>query len=112
MAMINVINSDKPIEVALGGTGKETLTAYAIICSGTMSTAALQSIASVGTADQILTSNGAGALPTFQTGADTTNITPTVTASAPTSDGEIFYDTGTNTFVGRANGAAKTFTVT
>lgn len=52
--------------VAGGGTGLTSATAYAVLCGGTTSTAALQSIASVGTSGQVLTSNGAGALPTFQ----------------------------------------------
>lgn len=52
--------------VAGGGTGRTSSTAYAVICGGTTSTAAQQSIASVGTANQRLTSNGASALPTFQ----------------------------------------------
>lgn len=52
--------------VANGGTGAATATAYAVQCGGTTSTAAHQSIASVGTAGQVLTSNGVGALPTFQ----------------------------------------------
>lgn len=54
------------LAVADGGTGRGTATEYAVICGGTTSTGAQQSIASVGTAGQILTSNGAGALPTFQ----------------------------------------------
>ena len=54
------------INVADGGTGKGTTTAYAVQCGGTTSTAAHQSIAGVGTADQVLTSNGPSALPTFQ----------------------------------------------
>jgi hypothetical protein len=37
-----------------------------VLCGGTTSTGAHQSIASVGTSGQVLTSNGAGALPTFQ----------------------------------------------
>jgi len=53
--------------VAGGGSGRTTATAYAVICGGTTTTAAHQSIASVGTSGQLLTSNGAGALPTFQT---------------------------------------------
>jgi len=57
--------------VAGGGTGLTSTTAYAVLCGGTTSTGALQSIAGVGTAGQILTSNGAGALPTFQTVAST-----------------------------------------
>jgi len=52
--------------VAGGGTGATSFTAYAVLCGGTTSTGALQSIASVGTAGQVLTSNGPGALPTFQ----------------------------------------------
>lgn len=52
--------------VAGGGTGDTSFTAYAVIAGGTTSTGALQSVASVGTSGQVLTSNGAGALPTFQ----------------------------------------------
>lgn len=57
------------IAVADGGTGRSSHTAYAVICGGTTATDAQQSIASVGTAAQVLTSNGAGALPTFQNAA-------------------------------------------
>jgi hypothetical protein len=53
--------------VGNGGTGTTSATAYAVQCGGTTSTGAHQSVASVGTAGQVLTSNGAGALPTFQT---------------------------------------------
>lgn len=53
--------------VANGGTGIATATAYAVLCGGTTGTGALQSVASVGSSGQVLTSNGAGALPTFQT---------------------------------------------
>lgn len=55
------------LSVARGGTGVASFTPYAVICGGTTSTGALQSIASVGTAGQALISNGAGALPTMQT---------------------------------------------
>jgi hypothetical protein len=54
------------ITVPFGGTGLASATAYAVLCGGTTSTGAFQSIASVGTSGQVLTSNGAGALPTFQ----------------------------------------------
>jgi len=54
------------LPVANGGTGRATNTAYAVICGGTTTAGAEQSIASVGTSGQVLTSNGAGALPTFQ----------------------------------------------
>lgn len=61
-----------PQPVVEGGTGDQSFTAYAVVAGGTTSTNPLQSIASVGTAGQLLTSNGAGALPTFQTAAATT----------------------------------------
>jgi len=53
--------------VASGGTGRATNTAYAVVCGGTTTGGVEQSIASVGTSGQVLTSNGAAALPTFQT---------------------------------------------
>jgi hypothetical protein len=54
------------LPVANGGTGATSQTAYAVLAGGTTSTGAYQSVASVGTTGQVLTSNGAGALPTFQ----------------------------------------------
>jgi hypothetical protein len=76
------------LPVANGGTGAASQTAYAVVCGGTTSTGAFQSIAGVGTAGQVLTSNGAGALPTFQAASGgVTSITGTanqITASAST----------------------------
>ena len=63
---INSTGISTPISVADGGTGRSSHTEYAVLCGGTTTTAAQQSIASVGTSGQVLTSNGAAALPTFQ----------------------------------------------
>lgn len=60
------VNLDVPVTVANGGTERTSHTAYAVICGGTTSTGAQQSIASVGSSGQVLTSNGAGSLPTMQ----------------------------------------------
>jgi len=54
------------LPVANGGSGRASATAYALIAGGTTGTGAHQSIASLGTSGQVLTSNGAGALPSFQ----------------------------------------------
>lgn len=54
------------VVVADGGSGRSSATAYAVICGGTTGTGAHQSIAGVGTSGEVLTSNGAGVLPTFQ----------------------------------------------
>lgn len=72
------------VAVTNGGTGVSTLTAYAPIFGGTTGTGAVQS-GTVGTAGQVLTSNGAGVLPTFQApqvGAMTKISTQTASASA------------------------------
>lgn len=53
------------ITIPYGGTGLIATTPYSVICGGTTSTGALQSVASVGTSGQVLTSQGAGALPAF-----------------------------------------------
>jgi hypothetical protein len=63
----NACNFPNPINLPHGGTGVSSLVAYAPVCGGTTSTGNLQSVASLGTAGQALTSNGTSALPTFQT---------------------------------------------
>lgn len=52
--------------VAGGGTGATSFTAYSVLCAGTTSTGAFQNVSGLGTSGQVLTSNGAGALPTWQ----------------------------------------------
>ncbi len=54
--------SSGTLEVARGGTGKSSFTAYALILGGTSTTGALQSM-TWGTARQLLASSGAGATP-------------------------------------------------
>jgi hypothetical protein len=73
--------------VAGGGTGLSTTTAYGLIAAGTTSTGNFQQVSGTGTSGQVLTSNGAGALPTWQAGASG-NVT--------TSGNNAF--TGANTF--------------
>lgn len=57
------------ITVPYGGTGNTTFTAYSVICAGATATGAFQNVSGVGTSGQVLTSNGAGALPTWQASA-------------------------------------------
>lgn len=54
------------LTVPSGGTGLSSATAYSVLCGGTTSTGAFQSVSGLGSASQVLTSNGAGALPTWQ----------------------------------------------
>lgn len=53
-------------DVPHGGTGDTSFTAYAVITGGTTSTGPLQNVSGVGTSGQVLTSNGAAALPSWQ----------------------------------------------
>jgi hypothetical protein len=57
------------LSVDNGGSGRGTATAYAVICGGITATASHQSVSGLGSANQVLTSNGAGALPTWQNAA-------------------------------------------
>jgi len=81
-----------PLTVANGGTGDASLTAYAVICGGTTSTGNFQSIAGVGTSGQVLTSNGASLLPTFQAVSGGTGyVLYTVCTSANPADGQTYF---------------------
>lgn len=68
MATNNSINSPLPTTVPNGGTGDVSFTAYSVLCGGTTSTGVLQNVSGVGTSGQVLKSNGASALPTWQAG--------------------------------------------
>jgi len=54
------------IETSYGGTGMAEVKPYTLLAGGTTAAGSLQQIAGTGSAGQILTSNGAGALPTWQ----------------------------------------------
>lgn len=55
-----------PLTVPNGGSSASSFTAYRTLCGGTTSTGAIQVVSGIGSAGQALTSNGAGALPTYQ----------------------------------------------
>lgn len=73
-------------QVANGGTSNTTFTAYSVICAGTTSTGAFQNVSGLGTSGQVLQSNGASALPTWQTLSGTTQWT--------TSGANIYFNSG------------------
>ncbi len=87
------------LPVTSGGTSVTSLTAYAPIFGGTTSTGAIQSGA-VGTSGQVLTSNGAGALPTFQPSTGLVNPMTTL--------GDIIYEDATPTAVRLAGNTTTT----
>jgi len=74
--------------VANGGTGNTTFTAYSVITAGTTATGAFQNVSGLGSSGNVLTSNGAGALPTWQAASGSTpaiTLISTKTASASSS---------------------------
>ena len=96
--------------VAGGGTGNTTFTAYSVICAGTTATGAFQNVSGLGTATHVLTSNGAGALPTWQ--APGAASAGTITGD---SGGALSQTTGNWNLLGTANqitttGATSTLT--
>lgn len=67
MVLNNSWNSQDPVQVAKGGTGIATTTAYAPIVGGTIATGAFQAASTgLSTSGYVLTSNGASAVPSFQ----------------------------------------------
>lgn len=82
MAIANQLNTaTTPISVPEGGTGNTTFTAYSILTANTTGAGALQPLASMGTSTQVLTSNGAGAYPTWQAASAPTGTPVTVRVS-------------------------------
>ena len=88
------------LPVANGGTGDSSLTVYAPLFGGTTTTGAIQS-GTVGTAGQVLTSNGAGALPTFQAaGGGGSELVLLATATASSSASLNFTSVITSAYTG------------
>lgn len=85
MSTNNATNTSNPITVPQGGTGNSSLTAYSVMCGGTTTTGNVQSVSGLGSSGQVLTSNGAGALPTWQASSPSgagTILLQTLTASS------------------------------
>lgn len=84
------------VVVAGGGTGATTFTPYAVLTGGTTSTGAIQNVSGVGTAGQVLTSNGAGTLPSWQAA----SIPGTLSTLTGNSGGAVSPTTGNITTAG------------
>lgn len=85
------------VPVANGGTNATSFTAYSIICAGTTSTGTFQNVSGVGSSGQVLTSNGAAALPTWQ------NVAGSGTVNSGTIYQLAYYAASTNVVSGNAN---------
>lgn len=99
MVTNNSINTPFPIDVPSGGTGLSSATAYAILCGGTTSTSAIQSVSGVGTSGQVLTSNGAGSLPSWQTNSGGGDFSYIETQTGSGSSAITFTSTVSGTYI-------------
>lgn len=79
--------------VAGGGTGNTTFTAYSVICAGTTATGIFQNVSGLGSSGQVLTSNGAAALPTWQPAGSGSGTVTNVSGTA----NQVAVATGTTT---------------
>jgi hypothetical protein len=89
-----------------GGTGATSFTAYSVIAAGTTSTGAFQNVSGVGSSGQVLTSNGASALPTWQAAASGTTSTYFQGYMSSSSD----WNTTSSTFADGTNSGGNTLT--
>lgn len=87
-------------QVVGGGTGLVSTVPYAVLAGGTSSTTPLQQVSGLGTLGQVLTSSGAGSLPTWQTTVSTSPVKffARLSASDPAVTGA-----GASYFFGSAN---------
>ena len=101
-ATVQPVGTASPTAVAAGGTGGTTATAYGPVLTGTSATGAFKLNLGPGTAAQVLTSNGAGAYPTWQAAAGVSGGTASrfalfTGASTLTTDAAFAFDVGANT---------------
>lgn len=91
MATNNATNTSNPITVAQGGTGNSSFTAYSPLAAGTTSTNHFQSIGT-SASGSVLTSNGAGSLPSWQsTGGTSYALNLTTSGPGSPSDATTYY---------------------
>ena len=95
------------VPVSLGGTDATSFTVYSPICGGTTSTSAFQS-AITPYQGFVLTSNGAGALPTFQAPVGQFTFTYNWDSTSPV-DGTTYYIINSSTLTTTFSGQIYTF---
>lgn len=91
--------SGTDLSVANGGTGRSSHTAYAVLTGGTTSTGAQQSVSGVGTSGQVLTSNGASSLPSWQDAPSTSSFTWSVITTNTTASASNGYITNSASLI-------------
>jgi hypothetical protein len=102
-----------PQPVVEGGTGDQSLTSYAVLCGGITTTSPIQSVVGTGTLGQVLTSNGAALLPTWQPGGGGGSGITTLDGNTGSATGATVTISGTEgSTVFTGSGAALTLSYT
>ena len=91
MATNNPIDSLDPIQVALGGTGLATATQYGVLYGNGTSNVG---VTAVGTSNFVLTSNGAGVSPTFQSASAASGNFVLIQSQTASSSASLTFTTG------------------
>lgn len=107
MATQNAIGIQFPASVPNGGTGITTVSTSTnkVICAGTTSTNSFQPLSSNGFSGQVLTSNGASALPSFQANPLDTGAAAFVVFDATGASPAILNDLNVSSVTSSAAGA-------
>jgi hypothetical protein len=93
-----VLTTGAAVTVAQGGTGLTSLTAYGLLAAGTTGTGNLQQVSGTGTSGQVLTSNGASALPTWQTASTPAKASGAIIVNTTTISENYTIPSGSNGF--------------
>jgi hypothetical protein len=98
MATKNELDSDYPIEILAGGTGRASFSVpYSVICGGTSTTNPLQVIASLGSSGQVLENQGPSLLPQWANFTPSANAGLVLIESQQGAGGDIEFTTGITT---------------
>lgn len=95
---VNTLGLTNALTVPNGGTGVTSATAYALLTGGTTSTGAFQTVSGTGTSGQVLVSNGAGALPSWQTFTNPAQAGGALIVNTTTVTASYTVPTGSNAF--------------
>lgn len=86
--------------VSEGGTGTGSFTQYSVVCAGTTATGSFQSLPSIGQSFQVLTSQGAGALPEWAELDNETFFEVLATDPTDPANGQVWYNSTSHIFKG------------
>lgn len=103
-----------PLDVPSGGSGNVSFSEFSVLLGGDPGDGPLGYSPTNTDVGSVFTSNGADSMPTFQPTSMASTFRFQLLAADPGApqNGQVWYNTTTNLFKGRANGVTYTFDVT